>query len=386
MDQNIIIIGNGLSSLVTSLAIAKLGINVDLYLDKENQKVTNLVTFVSHHSLDYLKMIDSQTFNFEQYESIDEIECLYYDKKNNEESILEFESKKDEYLGKIVPNNELHNLILSKVHNVSNINIHNDIITEIENKNESVILKIGSKKEIKSDCVILAYGKNLVIKKALSKNMIIDKFNQTALSIQINVSKTNQKKAYQYFTKNGPLALLPLSKNTSSIIWSLNKKSNILNLSKNDLKNEIGNITKDECDIMSIQSIESFDLSFQYAKKLLYFNCLLVGDIAHTLHPIAGQGFNLSIKDIKSLTSVIKKYLDIGYKINNKLIVDEFSNLRTLDIKAYSFGTYALNKAFSSSNIIMSKSLGLSFKLLNRIQILKSKIVKSATGSDYLDN
>ena len=386
MDQNIIIIGNGLSSLVTSLAIAKLGINVDLYLDKENHKVTNLVTFVSHHSLDYLKKIDNQSFNFEQYESIDEIECLYYDKKNNEESILEFESKKDEYLGKIVPNNELHNLILSKVLNVSNINIHNDIITEIENKNEYVILKIDGKKEIKSDCVILADGKNLVIKKALSKNMIINKFNQTALSIQINVSKTNQKKAYQYFTKDGPLALLPLSKNISSIIWSLNKTSNILNLSKNDLKNEIENITKDECDIISIQSIEPFDLSFQYAKKLLYFNCLLVGDIAHTLHPIAGQGFNLSIKDIKSLTSVIKKYLDIGYKINNKLIVDEFSNLRTLDIKAYSFGTYALNKAFFSSNIIMTKSLGLSFKLLNRIPILKSKIIRSATGSDYLDS
>lgn len=386
MDQNIIIIGNGLSSLVTSLAIAKLGINVDLYLDKENHKVTNLVTFVSHHSLDYLKKIDNQSFNFEQYESIDEIECLYYDKKNNEESILEFESKKDEYLGKIVPNNELHNLILSKVLNVSNINIHNDIITEIENKNEYVILKIDGKKEIKSDCVILADGKNLVIKKALSKNMIINKFNQTALSIQINVSKTNQKKAYQYFTKDGPLALLPLSKNISSIIWSLNKTSNILNLSKNDLKNKIENITKDECDIISIQSIEPFDLSFQYAKKLLYFNCLLVGDIAHTLHPIAGQGFNLSIKDIKSLTSVIKKYLDIGYKINNKLIVDEFSNLRTLDIKAYSFGTYALNKAFFSSNIIMTKSLGLSFKLLNRIPILKSKIIRSATGSDYLDS
>lgn len=386
MDQNIIIIGNGLSSLVTSLAIAKLGINVDLYLDKENHKVTNLVTFVSHHSLDYLKKIDNQSFNFEQYESIDEIECLYYDKKNNEESILEFESKKDEYLGKIVPNNELHNLILSKVLNVSNINIHNDIITEIENKHEYVILKIDGKKEIKSDCVILADGKNSVIKKALSKNMITNKFNQTALSIQINVSKTNQKKAYQYFTKDGPLALLPLSKNISSIIWSLNKTSNILNLSKNDLKNKIENITKDECDIISIQSIEPFDLSFQYAKKLLYFNCLLVGDIAHTLHPIAGQGFNLSIKDIKSLTSVIKKYLDIGYKINNKLIVDEFSNLRTLDIKAYSFGTYALNKAFFSSNIIMTKSLGLSFKLLNRIPILKSKIIRSATGSDYLDS
>ena len=180
--------------------------------------------------------------------------------------------------------------------------------------------------------------------------------------------------------------MLPYLKNKSSIIWSLHKDSRILKLSKNDLKSKIENIIQDECDSIIIQSLEHFDLSFQYAKKLFYANCLLIGDIAHTIHPIAGQGLNLSIKDIKTLCLIIKKYLDIGYKINSKLVADDFSNLRGLDIKTYSFGTYALNKVFSSNNVIMNKSLGLSFRLLNRIPILKNRIIKSATGSNYLKN
>ena len=386
MNQNTIIIGNGLSSLATSLAIAELGINVDLYIGNENQKKTNLVTFLSQNSLEFLKKIDSQQLNFKQYETIDEIECSHFDKKNNYESVIDFASKENEYLGKIIPNNDLYNLMLSKAYSVSNIKIHKDTITKIDKKNDNVILEINGNKEIKSDFVILADGKNFFIKKKLTKNMIYKKFNQTALSIRINASRKIHNKAYQYFTKDGPLALLPFLNNSSSLIWSLNKDSNILNLSKDDLKNKIEYIISDDCKSISIQSIEQFELSFQYAKKLFYSNCLLVGDIAHTIHPIAGQGMNLTIKDIISLRSIIKKYLNIGYKINSQLLAAEFYNLRSLDIKAYSFGTYALSQAFFSNNLIMNKSLGLSFKILNQIPFLKNKIIKSATGSDHLDS
>ena len=86
------------------------------------------------------------------------------------------------------------------------------------------------------------------------------------------------------------------------------------------------------------------------------------------------------------MRSIIKKYLNIGYKINSQLLADEFYNLRSLDIKTYSFGTYALSQAFFSNNPIMNKSLGLSFKILNQIPFLKNKIIKSAIGSDYLDS
>ena len=298
MDQNIIIIGNGLSSLVSSLAIAELGLNVDLYLGTEDKKNTNLVTFLSRNSLNFLKKIDSQKLNFEQYETIDKIECSHFDKSTNNESILNFSSNTKEPLGKIIPNNDLYNLMLSKAYSVSNINIYKEIITEIDNRKDDVVLKINGNKEIKSDSIILADSKNECIKKLLSKNIIHKKFNQIALSIRINNIRKVHNKAYQYFTKDGPLALLPFLSNSSSIIWSLNKDSSILDLSKDDLKNKIEHIINRECESITIQSIERFELSFQYAKRLFYSNCLLLGDTAHTIHPIAGQGMNLTIKDI----------------------------------------------------------------------------------------
>ena len=301
MNQNTIIIGNGLSSLATSLVIAELGINVALYIGNEDQKNTNLVTFLSRNSLEFLKKIDSQKFNLKQYETIDEIECSHFDKKSNNESILDFSSKENECLGKIIPNNDLHNLMLSKAYSTSNIKIYKDTITKIDKNNDNVILEINGNKKIKSDFVIIADDKNLFIKKVLTKNMIHKNFNQTALSIRISASRKIHNKAYQYFTKDGPLALLPFLNNSSSIIWSLNKDSSILNLSKNDLKNKIEYFIKDECKSISIQSIERFELSFQYAKKLFYSNCLLIGDTAHRIHTIAGQGMNLTNKDIKSL-------------------------------------------------------------------------------------
>ena len=187
MDHNIIIIGNGISSLLTSLAIAKLGINVDLYSEIENPRSTNLVTFLSRHSLDFLKNIDNQKFIFDQYQSIDEIECSYFDKQNDNESILDFVSKGDAYLGKIIPNNDLYNIFLSKVLNVPNINIHNDVITQIDNKKNLTVLKTNKNKEIKSDFVIFADSKNPIIKKTIFSNMITKEFNQRALSIQISM-------------------------------------------------------------------------------------------------------------------------------------------------------------------------------------------------------
>ena len=85
-------------------------------------------------------------------------------------------------------------------------------------------------------------------------------------------------------------------------------------------------------------------------KSLFYKNIVLIGNIAHNIHPIAGQGLNLSIKDIALFVKQINKYKSLGYKLNDQMILEEFEMKRKLDNTAYSFGTFSLNGYFSSNN------------------------------------
>ena len=108
----------------------------------------------------------------------------------------------------------------------------------------------------------------------------------------------------------------------------------------------------------------------------------MLGESVHTVHPIAGQGFNLTLKDIKTLYSVLDKYLSLGYELNHKYILNDFCNQRIPDNTLFSFSTKFMNDAFISKNNFINKSIESSFKILNRVPLIKKKIMKIASGRE----
>ena len=210
--------------------------------------------------------------------------------------------------------------------------------------------------------------------------------NQTALSMNTTGEFKKQNHAFQVFTSSGPLAFLPYSKNRASLVWSLKNSSKELESEKSHLEDKVNNYLASDIGSLKIEDIESHRLHFNYAKKLFDKNTIIIGNIAHNIHPIAGQGLNLSIKDISLFVEIILKYSSLGYEINNVIALKEFDQLRKIDNAAYSFGTLTLDRLFSTKNRLLRRVTSMGIKILEKSKLAKRKIVKSATGADHFNS
>ena len=133
-------------------------------------------------------------------------------------------------------------------------------------------------------------------------------------------------------------------------------------------------------------SIEKYKLKFVYAKNLFYKNTVLIGNVAHNIHPIAGQGLNLSIKDIALFVKQVIKNKSLGYKLNDQMMLEEFETKRKVDNSIYSFGTFSLNGILSSDNKFINYTARKGLGLIDRSKHLKKFFVKSATGKEFFNS
>ena len=102
-----------------------------------------------------------------------------------------------------------------------------------------------------------------------------------------------------------------------------------------------------------------------------------------TVH-IAGQGFNLTLKDISALYCILDRYLSLGYELNHKFIFNDFYKQRIPDNTLFSFSTMLMSDAFNTQNNFINNSIEASFKILNRVPFIKKKIMKVASGREII--
>jgi len=386
MKHEITIFGYGISAKITSILLAKSGFKVCLISDKDQNKElkdTNLVTFLSSSSLNYLTSMIPSMQLFNETPAIQIIKCQLKSLSEKKSQSIEFKSEEKGNLGKIVKNSELENCLDKEINHLQNIHIINSNQPNlIINNSDGVQLKLVNGEQIETEIFILSSTKNKIAEQTKVKFVKKD-VGQKALSINIKGKLKNKNCAFQKFISDGPIALLPYSKDEASVVWSLKNNSKILQSTKEDLAQIIGNHLKEHISSVKIESIEKHHLQFVYAKNLYYKNTVLIGNIAHNIHPIAGQGLNLSIKDVALLVKKINKYRSLGYKLNDQMMFEEFAMERKLDNAAYSFGTFSLNGILSSNNKLINYTTRKGLSLIENNKYLKRLFVKSATGEDF---
>ncbi len=385
MNYDFIIYGGGLSSDIAALALARNNYKVCFIKNHSNQKIkSNLVTFLSLGSLNYLYSILDDPSDFYKYEDIKKIVCTLVSKQNN--SNISFDDESNSSLGKILPNEIIQNaleLSIQKSKNIQTMLKTKSLKTKIHA--DKVSIKIDNTSEIFSKIFILStYDQSLMGSSNIK--FISQDLNQTALSMNVEGDFKKQNHAFQIFTSKGPIAFLPFSKNLASLVWTLENNSSELSLQKNDLEKNVNNYFKTKIGPLNIIDIETHKLNFRFARKLYDKNMVIMGNIAHNIHPIAGQGLNLTIKDVSLFVKVISKYTSIGYELNNTLVLQEFDQLRKIDNAAYSFGTLTLDKILSSKNDIVRRVTGMGMLLMEKSKFAKKKIVSSATGANHFEN
>ena len=301
--MNICLIGDGL----TSLALAKNLINKNIkvfvyYKNTQNSSFQSRTIGISKNNFDFFNK-EIIKFRKNIFWKIKGIEI--YSEKLKDEKILNFENNGEE-LFLIAKNNEIYQLLDKDLKK-------NKLFKKILIKNNNFYKKIL--KEQKYELIINCDGNNK-ISRNFFYNKINKSYNSNAYTTIIKHQNIKNEKAIQIFTKMGPVAFLPISNFETSIVFSIINKKVILN--ENEIKNLISLYNKNY-EIKSFGKLEKFDLNFSVSRNYYYKNLMAFGDGLHKVHPLAGQGFNMILRDINILSKIIQDRIDLGLQIDHSI-------------------------------------------------------------------
>ena len=316
--QKILILGDGLTAKLTASLLSKLDLEIELVALRANlqEKKNNRTIVISNSNFDFLKknFLDIQSQKI--FWPINRIKI--YDDKINVPKLIDFDSPvKNQNIAYVVYNKKLKFFLEKKVNKnfkISYLNLEK-IKKIIKNKNyyQLILNCTGSNSWVSQN-----YFKN----KSLSK-----KYNQSAITTIIKHSKINNNIARQIFCKEGPLAILPVDVNKSAIVWSV--RNNILLDKQKKIKKEFIFKLKDLLSnfflIKSISKLNLHELNFSLSEKYFFKRILNLGDGLHQIHPLAGQGFNMTIRDLEILEQILKSKIDLGLDLGDATALNEFS-------------------------------------------------------------
>ena len=286
-DQKICIIGDGLAGLMTAMILSKENVKIDLYCKNKNKNLDNRTTAISESNYQYVKNnvnLNNQDF----FWACKKIELFFEDK----EKIVNFFNfkEKNKNLMYIFQNQDLKKRLDKTILSSNKIKI---IKKNIENINNDEGFITFGKKKVFYDLIILSIGGSSKLYSAIDMGRSIKK-NYEELAITAIVEHNAKiENASQFFLKEGPLAILPYHKKTFSTVWSVSKEF-FYTYNKNIKKILIKKLrlllqTKN---ITNITNIQSYPINLNLKTKYFKKNVLILGDGLHTVHPMAGQGFN----------------------------------------------------------------------------------------------
>ena len=352
--MKICILGDGLTGLTLAKALVKKGVYVDIFSSKTNKKKDKSRTLgISKTNIEFfnknISNIENLVWNIKNIE-------IYSENLENQK-IINFE-KNDQRLFSTLRNYEL----ISK------------LVLELK---KSKFLKF---KKGLNDFELIQKKYKLVINcdlnNRISKIFFYKRFNKnynshayTSIIEHEYVSKNNI--AYQTFTKKGPIAFLPISNKETSIVYSLKGDKNLKDvealINKFNIKYKIKKINK-----INYFKLKSSNLRFYYYKNILAF-----GDLLHKVHPLAGQGFNMSLRDIKVLLKLIQSKIDNGLDVDTT-ICKEFENQSRHKNYLFSNGIDFIYEFFNVKNKINNKKIDKFLKIFANKEISNKFFIKLA--------
>ena len=329
--MNICLIGDGLTNLVLAKILANKNISVSLCFEsKKTKKFVSRTIGISKHNFDFFKSnimdIKKKSWPINYIQIFNEL--------SQREEILNF-GPNDSQLFYIIKYNELYELLKKDIKK-------NELIKKIKINKSFYDLII---KNDKFDLIINSNTQNKISKEIFFKRINKD-YKSIAFTTIIKHQNCINNKAVQIFTSYGPLAFLPYSNTETSIVFSvLNKKNN---KNEKDVKELITKYNKDY-KINSFNNFEKFDLKFSILKKYYYKNILCFGDNLHKIHPLAGQGFNMTLRDIKILSDLIDERISLGLPLDSTILKEFESKTKHLNY-IFSFGINFIHEFFKLDN------------------------------------
>lgn len=255
-----------------------------------------------------------------------------------------------------------------------------DTIQSVKQKKDSIVVETEHSL-LNAKLLVVAEGGESNTRKKLGFRPQKTSYDQAALVTNIRANVTHKNCAYERFTEHGPLALLPLGEKDYSVVWSLAKNDvdGVLNAKEGGFLHQLQQAFGYRAGIFEqCSQRQSFPLNLITVDNTVGHRCALVGNAVHTIHPIAGQGLNLGIRDVNELVKRLAN--GVSQDIGNFNLLDAYQRARLPDQKKIINMTDGLVRSFSNQHapMVIGRNVGLvAMQFLNQ---LKQPLAYQAMG------
>ena len=208
-------------------------------------------------------------------------------------------------------------------------------------------------------------------------------YGQSAIVINVAHEREHNGRAEEHFLPAGPFAILPLTGRRSSIVWTerTDEAQRIVALSDEDFHAELEQRFKlhlGELKVIGARRVHP--LGFFVARSFIADRIALAGDAAHVIHPIAGQGLNMGLKDVAALAEVIVDAARLGLDPGSQNVLEQYQRWRRFDTMAMGFATDGLNRLFSNRSDVLRLARDVGLGMVERLPGLKRLFIREAAG------
>lgn len=285
----------------------------------------------------------------------------------------------------MVPNKSTIGALLKKLDGFGVEMIAPDKVASIESGDAFSTVTFESGKVIETSLVVAADGARSMVRQMTGIQTTGHDYGQSGIVTTIEHELDHNNIAYEHFLPHGPFASLPLPNKQSSLVWSeqSNLVPDILALPENELAREIERKMGSSLGKVKVLApAQAFPLRLQIAKEFVATRVALIGDAAHVVHPIAGQGMNLGLKDVAALAEVLVEAVRHGQDLGSVEVLERYQRLRRFDTGLMALATDALNILFSNDQPIVRVARDVGLGLVDRAPFLKNAFIGHAAAAN----
>jgi len=302
---------------------------------------------------------------------------------------LHFDPEDQEPLGFMHENRHLRTALQARAETGKNIwLLWKSRVTDVDRGATGVVVALEDGRRLHAPLLVAADGRNSRTREAAGINVAHWKYDHQAIVSVLRHERPHEHVAYEIFYPTGPFALLPMNDDDaghrSAIVWSVPEEdaAGWLSLSDQDFAAEaevaMGSFLGK---VAMLAPRSSFPLGFHHAAQMTAERLALVGDAAHAIHPIAGQGLNLGFRDVAALAEVLVEGARLGLDLGDKQLLDRYQRWRSLDALSVAFATDTLTRIYGIPGKTASAVRRFGMEVVGRISPLRNRLMAEARGT-----